>query len=290
MQASYRAATTSLLLAAGLAVSGGAASASGTHQSAKAVPHLTVTVVSSGKGIALSSTTFRPGRTTFAVKRARQGGGQIQVFRLRSGYPLSKAAADFGKAFPQGNTPANVAAVRRIDKNVVFYGGIDVPRPGKPENHWATDIDRAGTYYVINTSNNKLTTFHAKGTHQRRSWPAVSGRLNMAKGNVWAPGSNDAHRGWLSTTNNAAEPHFVVLQHVVQGTTVQDVMNALNGGPNPSASDNAQAGEGIVSPGHTVRWQVRLPAGEYAVMCFYPSKVNGMPHAFMGMVDVFQLN
>jgi hypothetical protein len=287
MQTRYRAAATALLLTAtaGLAATGGAAEASGTH-AARAQAKLTVTITSSKSGLTLSTTKFRPGRTTFKLERGSHGRGLVQVLRLRKGYSQAAANRDFGKAF--GPT-SDVHAVRRIDKNVVFYGGMSTPAKGAPANRWAVDIDHTGTYLVVNLDQQTVSTFRAKGTHQRRSWPSPDGRLNIARGNVWKPGSTNPNRGWMNTTNNATEPHFVELMHVKNGTTVDDVMNALNGGPDPSAADHASTGTGIISPGHAFRWKYSLPKGEYASMCFFPSKTNGMPHAMMGMVAVFPL-
>ena len=50
----------------------------------------------------------------------------------RQGYSLKKAASDFGKAF--AGRPPTSQAVSRIDKNVVFYGGMPVPAKGAKPN------------------------------------------------------------------------------------------------------------------------------------------------------------
>ena len=51
--------------------------------------------------------------------------------------------------------------------------------------------------------------------------------------NVFKTPKNDPHKGWMSTTNNAAEPHFVALNQVKESTTDQDIADALMS-PNPS--------------------------------------------------------
>ena len=45
----------------------------------------------------------------------------------------------------------------------------------------------------------------------------------------------------------------------------------------------------IVSPGHAMALHLQLPAGHYALMCFFPDPQTGMPHAFMGMVRMVTL-
>src|SRR5438046_1439847 len=98
MQTRYRtAAATSVLLltaTAGLAATGGAADASGTHHtSARAAKSLTVRITSTKSGPQLSTRTLRPGRTLFKVVRGNAG-GSMQLLRIRSGYSLKKAGRD----------------------------------------------------------------------------------------------------------------------------------------------------------------------------------------------------
>src|SRR3954447_11880754 len=142
------AAATALLLtasAAGLALtSGSTAQAAGSHANHRAAPKLVVTIKSKPSGPVLSDTKFRPGNTIFRVKKAGAG-GLMQVFRLKPGYTIIDAGTDFGLAFPSDeSTPPDVNAVRRLDKNVVFYGGARV------KQRWAVNIDKAGTYFVLN--------------------------------------------------------------------------------------------------------------------------------------------
>ena len=292
MQTSYRAAATALLLTAtaGLAATGGAAQASGTHHTSARATQLTVTITSSGKGVKVSDSRIRPGNTTFEVVRGKHGGGLLQVLRLKKGYSLTDAFGDFAAAFPN-NAPPDVAAVRRIDRNVVFYGGMEAVKGS--HNQWAVNIDHRGKYYVVNLDKNTLTTFKAKGKHQKRSMPSADGRLNIAPGNVWKPGKHNAHKGWMNTTNRAAEPHFADVEHVKKGTTRKEVLDFFmnpTGPPTFIAKDGAATDTGVISPGHTFRWKYSLPKGTYFSACFWPSKVDGTPHAFMGMVDVFKLH
>jgi hypothetical protein len=293
MQTRYRAAATALLLTAtaGLAATGGAAQASGTHHTSdRAAKSLTVTITSSGKGVKLSDSRIRPGNTTFKVVRGKHGGGLLQVLRLRKGYSLADAFGDFAAAFPDSGPP-DVAAVRRIDKNVVFYGGMEAVKGSNSK--WAVNIDHRGRYLVANLDKNTLTTLKVKGKHQRRSMPSADGKLNVAPGNVWKPGKHNAHKGWMNTTNRAAEPHFVDMEHVKKGTTLKDIQDFFadpQHNPPPFAKDGASADTGVISPGHTFRWKFSVPKGRYFSACFWPSKVDGTPHAFMGMLDVFNLH
>jgi hypothetical protein len=297
MQTRYRAAATALLLTAtaGLAATGGAAEASGTHHtSARGAKSLTITIKTKSGSVALSDSKFRPGNTVFKVKNAG-GRGLIQVLRLKPGYTLNDAFTDFALAFPQGNTPPDVPAVNRVDKNVVFYGGIETPRKAsRPANQWAVKIDKRGTYYVVNLDANQLTSFKVKGDKQKRTLPAKTGWINAATtksgGNAFKAGKHNAARGWMSTTNNAAEPHFVDLEQVKKGTTDADVSAMFAGsGPPVFVPHGHTVDTGVISPGHTFLWTYGLSKGRYVALCFWPGKADGMPHAFMGMHKVMNL-
>ncbi|HEY3528758.1 MAG TPA: hypothetical protein VGK78_06370 [Nocardioides sp.] len=295
MQTRYRAAATALLLTAtaGLAATGGAAEASGTHHtSARATKTLTVTIKSTKHGPVLSTTRLRPGKTLFKVVRAGAG-GTMQVLRLRSGYTVRQANKDFAAMFGPNST---AKVVQRVDKNVVFYGGIDVPAKGAPANFWGVDLDRADTYYVANLQSNAKTVLKARGTHQRRALPSPTGWLNAATSdggaNVFVAPKTDPHRGWMKTTNKAKEPHFLVLNQVTEPTTVQDIVDYfMSGDQNPPSFGRSGFTEtNVISPGHTFVWKYRVPRGKYAVMCFWPSKTDGVtPHAAMGMITLFHM-
>lgn len=295
MHTRFRAVATALLLtvsAGGVAVSSGSAQAVGSHGAGAArASALTVTITSTKAEPKLSTDTIRPGKTMFRVVRGNTG-GSMQVLRLKSGYSLHHANADFGKAFGQ---QTDVQAVRRIDKNVVFYGGMPVPAKGDPATKFGVDIDKAGTYYVVNLDRNNLTTLKAKGTHQKRPLPSTTGYLNMktdsSGANAWSAPKSDPHKGWMKTTNNAAEPHFVILAKVKQSTTNQDVRDYLS---NPQGQPPFLVGPEldtlIVSPGHTMVWKYSTSKGKYMAACFWPSKKDGTPHFFMGMFKLLQLN
>jgi hypothetical protein len=293
---SRAAATTALLLTAsvtGLAANGGSAQArTHTHTAARAASKLVVTIKENKSGITLSDSKFRPGNTIFKVAPHGKG-GDMQVLRLKSGYTLVDLNNDIGPAFG-----GDIPSIKRIDRNVVFYGGNHMKSAGGDPTYWGVKIDKAGTYYVLDVAPTTpiLTTFKAKGDHQKRSLPAKDGWINMATAsdgvtNVFRTGKNDATSGWMSSTNHAKEPHFVDLAHVKKSTTTQQVRKCFKGtGPcNFRAADHAHASTGVISPGKTMIWSYSLTKGKFLVDCFWPSKMTGLPHALMGMFKLFHL-
>jgi len=296
-----RAGGTALVLAVsvtGLAATSGSAQAT-THQPAHRSAHhaagkassLTVKITSNKKAPKLSVAKLRPGKTLFKVYRGNKG-GTIQLLRLKPGYSLRHAARDMQKMFGQPSPKV----VRRVDKNMVFYGGMDVPAKGvsKP-NQWGVDLDKKDTYYVVNFNGGAPAALHVAGKHQRRSLPHAKGYVNTVGtvgDNRFKTPANDPHKGWMKTVNKAAEPHFVLLNKVKESTTNQDVQDYFDSGaqgPPPFALPDSTE-TNVISPGHSFVWKYHLSKGKYLTLCFYPSKSDGMPHAFMGMWKLFHLN
>jgi hypothetical protein len=297
MQTRYRAAATALLLTAtaGMAATGGPAEASGTHHSAARAKSLVITVKSKAHKVKLSDDTIRPGNTVFRVKNidAKQSKGLVQVFRLRKGYDLSQAFADFSQLFADPPTADSIAAVNRIDNKVVFYGGMEAKGDKSTVSKWAVNLNKPGTYYVANLDKNNLTTLTVKGSKQKRAMPHQDGFINAEStkggGNKFVAGKHNAAAGWMSTKNKAKEPHFVDVEQVKKGTKNSDITALFNGGPNVFKKNGAATDTGVISPGHRFVWAYHLKPARFAVLCFWPSKDDGMPHALMGMHKVMNL-
>lgn len=295
MQTRYRAAATALLLTAtaGIAATGGAAQASGTHHTAdRATKTLTITLNSKAHSVKVSDHKFRPGNTIFRVKNraGKAGTGLMQVMRLKKGYDLNQAFNDIPAAF-QGDT----AAVKRVDRNIVFYGGIKGPKhKNGPARKWAVKIDKPGQYIAVNFHTQQLGFFTVSGAKQDRALPEQTGWINAVsthhgRGNDFTAGKHNAASGWMSTKNKALEPHFVDISQVKKGTKDSDISAIFQGGPDPSVKHGGRASTGVISPGHRFFWAYHVPQGRYAALCFWPSLMNGQPHALMGMHAVFNL-
>jgi hypothetical protein len=229
----------------------------------------------------------------FKVVRGNAG-GSMQLLRLRAGYSKARAVSDFGKLF---SGQSNKRVVRRVDKNIVFYGGMGVPGRGESAKWWGTNLDARDTYYVVNLKKGTMATLKVRGAHQRRSFPATHGHINMADtstgANVFRTSASIPHRGWTRSTNRAMEPHFVVLNRVAESTTRADVAAYFASGAQGAPSFGRPGGwdTNVISPGHTFIWKYHVPRGKYVVMCFWPSKMDGQtPHAFMGMFNLVHMS
>jgi hypothetical protein len=191
-------------------------------------------------------------------------------------------------------TADSIAAINRVDDNIVFYGGMEAKKKKSATTMWATNLDKAGTYYVANLDKNSLTTLTVAGSRQKRALPHQDGFIdpksaNNPSGNTFKAGKHNAAQGWMSTTNKAKEPHFVDIEQVKKGTKNSDISALFQGGPNVFKNNGAHADTGVISPGHRFLWAYHLTKGTYGVLCFWPGKDDGMAHAIMGMHIVTHL-
>jgi hypothetical protein len=96
-------------------------------------------------------------------------------------------------------------------------------------------------------------------------------------------------------TNTGKQPHFMDIVKLPEGTTQQQLMEAINGflmgTPVAGGLDLSQvadvAGTSTLSPGQTMLAAFDLAPGTYGVACFFPDIQGGTPHALLGMVVVF---
>ncbi len=98
-------------------------------------------------------------------------------------------------------------------------------------------------------------------------------------------------------TNTGEQPHFIVLVKGPDDLTMDDVMAILaadaTGGtpppgvPNPETDFEDIAETSLLSAGKTMWLEFDLAPGTYVALCFFPDPETGMPHAALGMVQLF---
>jgi hypothetical protein len=101
---------------------------------------------------------------------------------------------------------------------------------------------------------------------------------------------------FIKIENASDQPHFVDFQKGPDNMTLEQVAYTLQadmtgtpqaGGLNPE-TDFTQTASTATQSGRTTTWvAIDLEPGTYAALCFFPDKDTGMPHAMMGMFNVF---
>jgi hypothetical protein len=106
--------------------------------------------------------------------------------------------------------------------------------------------------------------------------------------------------------NVGAQPHFISWVQVTEGTTKEQVVEALEieggammtGTPpaygefNPEEDVIAEVGYSGTQSNATSQWieVTDVQAGTHVLICFFPDISDGMPHAFHGMVAVVEIS
>lgn len=102
----------------------------------------------------------------------------------------------------------------------------------------------------------------------------------------------------IQFTNTGTQPHYAAIYQVPAGETTEQLSQALHSiytgtptaGATPSGVDQSFTSvglTGVLSPGNMFWIPFNLPAGTYAMVCLVPDKSSGVPHAGLGMVQVF---
>lgn len=99
----------------------------------------------------------------------------------------------------------------------------------------------------------------------------------------------------LKIENIGDQPHFVTFERLPDGSTRENVEASLQtdmtGTPAPGAIDFAEivhvGSSGDQSTDTTMWMPLTLEPGTFAGLCFFPDRETGMPHAFMGMHNVW---
>jgi hypothetical protein len=272
-----------MVLAAGV-LTGGSAGAAGTAAAREtAAPGLVSVSITAAHNVTMP-TTLQPGVNQFRVTtEAKQSG--FQLVQLAAGYTLDQAIADIDAGLEKGKIPA----LKRFEANVTLMGGVTIAsgKIGK-----LTVSLPAGSYYAADIERNRpsaFTAFTVAGADTGMAMPAGSA-VKAVKSASWAKGPKTiSHKGMLTFKNYSDQNHFVALVKLAKGKTAKDfkawIDAAAQGeeGP-PPVNFGVSFDGGVVSPGHTVAMNYKLPKGNYILACFWPdASMGGMPHAFMGM-------
>jgi hypothetical protein len=241
-------------------------------------------------------TKFAPGTVAMTLK----GNGQTDVASFKPGYSYAKAVKDveaFGASYgPTGPTKAGLRHFNRALDNSTFYGGLAVDKGSVSKG--TISLDQPGTYYVFNDSGNgpsgKPVKLTVKGPKAHRAPVHTSATLKALTIERWGGDTTLPATGTIKFKNVSSgkmeSPHFIELQRVKPGTTRKEVIDFLNNGHGqPSFGLPGSFGTDIVGPGQAMTVSYHQKAGTYALMCFFPDRMTGIPHALMGMVKIVTL-
>lgn len=249
-----------------------------------AMPHIRATLTA--KSIKLDGADrLRAGRVRLSVKGK---GGVVEFIRFKRGYDAARFAADINR-FGAKN---DMKALRRVVARTDIVGGFTGGGSG------TIVFPRAGSYTPFSIGQRGVVLGRAidvGGPVRKVRVPRTDGRIIAKNGPSWGGSTHLPASGSFLFKNkrDTGVPHFVVLQQVAEGTTTDQVLEFLQSGaegPPPAWALPGSMETGSVSPGRKMTVDYDLPAGQYVVLCFFPDpRMDGMPHALMGMLRMVHL-
>jgi hypothetical protein len=244
---------------------------------------------------ALQSITIKVAKKAITVRGARgldagrveikvKGRGTAEVMMFDRGYDVG----DFRKDLIAFERKNDIKALKRFLANTEILGGF------QPGGSGTIVLPKAGDYAVFSFGSRGFGSFTAGKAGRSAPAPDVDGKIIARTGPKWAGSSHLPAKGtFLFKNADRTVPHFVELQQVAEGTTIDQVMEFLTSeeqGPPPAWALPARMDTASLSPGRKMTVDYDLPPGQYVVLCFFPDpNMKGMPHAFMGMVEMIHL-
>lgn len=255
----------------GLAASAGAASSTAPAR---------VTVTMTKQTVKADVQKVQAGRIEFVAKRGDHHHHTLVVASLAKGFTINQAGQDINAAF-QGN----VKAVRTIDRKVHWYGGTDAP------GRFVVSLP-AGKFILLDEDGNGLGRLTVTSPKVARTAPPSSATVFAAAtthGFGFKVKGTISHDGWVTFSNKTDEPHFLEIDRVKPSTTRAYIRKHIQDNSQPAKVIGLKAETAPIGPGKSGELKLNVPKGKYLIACFWPSRDNGMPHAFMGMYKLVHI-
>jgi hypothetical protein len=277
------AACTAALVAAPALTS--AATARPAERARAATPTITAKVTK--QGVSLKGVSgLHAGRAKLVVK----GKGDISPTfgSLEAGYSWQAFSKDLVAGFFKNKS----AAIRRVYAKADAIGGL------VPGETGSIVFPHPGRYFAVTIGPKGPTqpVWFDVGAKRSTRTPHIDGKILAKDGPGWGGGSQLPARGTLMFKNAATTSvlHFLELQHVKEGTTVDEVLATFQGpesqGPPPWFMPGSVSTD-VLAPHRSMTLDYDLPPGQYVALCFMPDPdMHGMPHALMGMIKMIHLS
>jgi hypothetical protein len=221
----------------------------------------------------------------------------VEIHRRDPGYSFHDFRADnrvvgrnlFG---PGGHKKKGLRALNHAINHITAYGGL-YAHDGTVR-HGRLLLDTPSDRYVLFDDSGQMPkrAVHLTVTAPQgmQTLPDTSARV-VAKTNRRFGGDDVLPAtGNITFINRSTEsPHFLVLQHVKEGTTRKQVIRSFSSDTRPTFVLRGDQESDVLTTDRRLNLHLHLPPGQYAQMCFFPDPKTGDPHAFMGMVRMVHL-
>lgn len=298
----YRNVRFSVAAAAAIALVGGgfasAALAAPHHAKVAHVSTPTIKAVFHGQRLVLEGPTTVPAGAVKITLSSTHGDHQLAIVSFKRTYSLKKFEADaaaFGRSFNQQGQPSQegLRHLRNAIRHTFAYGGFEANSQPKLHESGMVELNRPGTVYLANDAGGAFSSVRkitVTKSATPTALPKTATRVVATTQRRFSGSKTLPAKGTITFTNKSTEsPHFLILQHVKEGTTRKQVIKALQSNTPPSFARPGEESTDFLTYGRSQTLNTNLPRGEYAELCFFPDPQTGMPHALMGMVGIVHL-
>lgn len=182
----------------------------------------------------------------------------------------------------------------------IFAGGVAALVPaGQTSASGVVDLaEGAGQWIALDPSFTRMPVPFAVTGELPADLAEPESNATIGMGEMYIElneGTLAAGENLIKLVNEGVQPHFVEIMGVPEGTTNENITAAIEAemGATPSAEplDMSAAMPAAYLPeqsaGVTAWHAVSLEAGTYGVICWITDPESGMPHAMLGMHNVF---
>ena len=224
------------------------------------------------------------GLTTFQLVNRGPSLHHLQLIKLEGG----KSGDDFVAALKAGGPPPQWATLA---------GGPNPPEPGSMTS--ATLVMEPGSYAIVcfvpsldgmpHLMKGMVHALKVTGTSQAgAAEPAADVVMKLVDFDFQLSAPIKAGRHTIRVENAGAQPHEVAFVRLKPGKTGAD-FTAWGEKPEGPAPGEVHGGISGIMPGTHAFANLDLPAGEYALICFFPDIKDGKAHFEHGMMKVIQV-
>ncbi|HEY8106327.1 MAG TPA: hypothetical protein VIE46_09480 [Gemmatimonadales bacterium] len=228
--------------------------------------------------------TVPAGLTTFHLVNKGPSLHHLQLIKLDEG----KTGDDYVAALKAGGPPPPWASLA---------GGPNPPEPGSTTT--ATVSLEPGDYAIVcfvpgadgmpHLMKGMVHPVKVVGPSRAGAEPAADIVMKLVDFDFQLSAALPAGRHTIRVENAGSQPHEVAIIRMQPGRTPEDFAAWAEkmSGPAPGALFGGMTG---IMPGAHAFAIVDLPAGDYALMCFFPDGKDGKPHFAHGMMKMIKVS
>ncbi len=226
------------------------------------------------------------GVTAITLTNAGAEEHQAQLVKIADGKTLSDVVVALN------GDPTGAAALALV----AFSGGPNGVAPGATgtssvnlePGQYAFICFIRGRDGIPHFAKGMIAPLTVTGTASTATLPAGDSKLTL-KDFTFDLDTLSSGKHTVSVTNNGPQPHEATIVKLNDGVTVESAIKALTAAPAPSAVPapppwSDVGGISAIAPNSTATFDVDLPAGNYAFVCFVPDPATGKPHVELGMI------